>query len=74
MPRQRSLKFDAKPEPAPLLSTLIILREDIPDDLTAAQKEALRRHLDPSSPQGHAVFFFDDCAEVRRVLRIGGRQ
>ncbi len=68
MPQQ--LKLEAGPEEVPMRTSLIVTREQIPADLTLAQKAVLRRNLNLNC-EGLA-FFFWDCAEVRRVLRIGG--
>ena len=66
MPRQ--LKLEAESE-VPTFTSVIVTRAQIPVDLTPAQKLVLRRNLNLNC-EGHA-FFFWDCADVRRVLRIG---
>jgi hypothetical protein len=57
----------------PLASTLIVRREDIPAVLSDTDRRILRRHYDANSPQGGQIFFFADCDEVRRALRIGAK-
>ena len=68
MPRQ--LKLEAEAEQVRAFSSVVVTRAQIPSDLTPAQKAVLRQNFDMHC-DGQA-FFFWDCAEVRRVLRIGG--
>jgi hypothetical protein len=68
---QQRLKLETSAEP-PASASVVIVRADIPADLTAAEKQVLRANLNCNC-DGQA-FFFRDRPEVRRALRIGGAQ
>ena len=68
MPRQ--LKLEAEPE-VPLFTSVIATRAQIPPNLTTAEKQILHSNLDLNC-EGQS-FFFRDCPEVRRILRMGGQ-
>jgi hypothetical protein len=69
MPRQLPLEpSDSCLRPTGF-SSLIVTREQIPADLSDAEKQILRANLEHNC-DGRS-FFFHDCEDVRRVLRMG---
>ncbi|HLH04980.1 MAG TPA: hypothetical protein VKX25_19585 [Bryobacteraceae bacterium] len=68
MPRQLRLEpSDSCLQPTGF-SSLIVTRAQIPADLSDADKQILRANLEINC-EGRS-FFFRDCEDVRRVLRM----
>jgi hypothetical protein len=49
-------------------ASLLVARSEIPGDLSESDRAILRKNLEPINTEH--MFFFHDCAEVRRVLDI----
>lgn len=68
MPRQ--LSFPTKQDDdATLPSTIIATREQIGSNLSEQDRRTLRLHFDVCEGD---CFFFRDCPDVRRALRMDG--
>ena len=69
MPRQLSFTDTSAAEPPKLVSTLIVVREQIPQGLSEEEKRLLRERLQHTVDGGRA-YFFADCPVLRRMFRI----